>query len=180
MSHLSYFNIFSHKRFVLEGRCPRYFYFAQAVVVVVIVIVVMAVMKVLFQILLIVQRQCGEWFSNQFPFCISPVILSFTDRLHTLKWHNDRTWLPFLWHPSSLLRLGTSHNWLNSFWANVTCNSELSLLWPRHFSTPGSMETGRTKPVDTRHTLTQFGDWSGPSRPLSPACARGTVVWVPI
>ena len=30
--------------------------------------------------------------------------------------------------------------------------------------------------VDTRHTLTQFGDWSGPSRPLSSACARGIVV----
>ena len=49
---------------------------------------------------------------------------------------------------------------------------------PRHFSTPGSTETGRKKTVDTRHTLTQFGDWSGPSRPLSSACAQGIVVWV--
>ena len=41
---------------------------------------------------------------------------------------------------------------------------------PRHFSTPGSMETGKEKMVDTRHTLTQFGDWSGPSNHyLSPA-----------
>ena len=30
--------------------------------------------------------------------------------------------------------------------------------------------------VDIRHTLTQFGDWSGPSRPLSSACAQGIVV----
>ena len=29
---------------------------------------------------------------------------------------------------------------------------------PRHFSTPGTMETGRKKTVDTRHTLTHFGD----------------------
>ena len=50
---------------------------------------------------------------------------------------------------------------------------------PRHFFTLGTMETGRKKTVDTRHTLTQFGA-SGPSRPLSSACAQGTVVWVPI
>ena len=30
--------------------------------------------------------------------------------------------------------------------------------------------------MDIRHTLTQFGDWSGPSRPLSFACAQGIVV----
>ena len=30
--------------------------------------------------------------------------------------------------------------------------------------------------VDTRHTFTQFGDWSGPRRPLSSACAKGTVI----
>ena len=47
---------------------------------------------------------------------------------------------------------------------------------PRHFSTLGIMETGRNKTVDIRHTLTQFGDWSGPSRPLSSACAQGIVV----
>ena len=41
------------------------------------------------------------------------------------------------------------------------------------------METGRKKTVDTRHTFTQFGDWSRPSRPLSSAFAKGTVVWVP-
>ena len=51
---------------------------------------------------------------------------------------------------------------------------------PRHFSTLGTMETGRNTTVDIRHTLTQFGDWSGPSRPLSSACAQGIVVWVPI
>ena len=51
---------------------------------------------------------------------------------------------------------------------------------PRHFSTLGTMETGRKKTVDTRHTLTQSGDWSGSSRPLSSACAQGTVVRVPI
>ena len=50
----------------------------------------------------------------------------------------------------------------------------------RHFSTLGAMETGRKKMVDTRHSLTQCGDWSGPSRPLSSASAQGTVVWVPI
>ena len=38
----------------------------------------------------------------------------------------------------------------------------------------------KKNPVDTRHTLTQFGDWSWPSRPLSSACPEGTVVWVPI
>ena len=47
---------------------------------------------------------------------------------------------------------------------------------PRHFSILGTMETGRRKTMDTRHTLTQFGNWSGPSRPLSSACAQGTVV----
>ena len=47
---------------------------------------------------------------------------------------------------------------------------------PRHFSTLGTMETGRKTTVDIRHTLTQFGDWSGPSRPLSSACAPGIVV----
>ena len=47
---------------------------------------------------------------------------------------------------------------------------------PRHFSTLGIMETGRNTTVDIRHTLTQFGDWSGPSRPLSSACAQGIVV----
>ena len=48
---------------------------------------------------------------------------------------------------------------------------------PRQFSTLGTMETGRNKKtVDTGHTLTQFGDWSGPSRPLASACAQGTVV----
>ena len=51
---------------------------------------------------------------------------------------------------------------------------------PRRFSTLGTMDTVRKKTVDTRHTLTQFGDWSVPSRPLSSACAQGTVVWVPI
>ena len=51
---------------------------------------------------------------------------------------------------------------------------------PRHFSTLGTMETGRKTMVDSRHTLTQFGDCSGPSRPLSFACAQGIVVWVPI
>ena len=51
---------------------------------------------------------------------------------------------------------------------------------PRHFSTLATLETGRKKTVDNRHTLTQFGDWSGPSRPLSSACAHWTVVWVPI
>ena len=50
---------------------------------------------------------------------------------------------------------------------------------PWHFSTLGTMETGRNTTVDIRHTLTQFGDWSGPSRPLSSACAQGIVVWVP-
>ena len=50
---------------------------------------------------------------------------------------------------------------------------------PRHFSTPGSMETERMKIVDTRHTLTQFRDWNWPSRPLSSVCAQGTVVWEP-
>ena len=30
--------------------------------------------------------------------------------------------------------------------------------------------------VDIRHTLSQFGDWSGPSRPLSSACAQDIVV----
>ena len=34
------------------------------------------------------------------------------------------------------------------------------------------------KTLDTRHTLAQFGDWSGPSRPLSSACAQGIVIWV--
>ena len=43
---------------------------------------------------------------------------------------------------------------------------------PRHISTLGTMETGRKTTVDIRHTLTQFGDWSGPNRPLSSACAR--------
>ena len=47
---------------------------------------------------------------------------------------------------------------------------------PRHFSTFGTMEIGRKKTVDTKHTLTQFGDWSAPSRLLSSACAQGTVV----
>ena len=47
---------------------------------------------------------------------------------------------------------------------------------PRHFSTLGTMETGRNTTVDVRHTLTQFGDWSRPSRPLSSACAQGIVV----
>ena len=47
---------------------------------------------------------------------------------------------------------------------------------PRHFSTLGTMQTGRKKTVDTRHPLTQFGDWSGPSRPLSSACAQSIVV----
>ena len=47
---------------------------------------------------------------------------------------------------------------------------------PRHFSTLSTMETGRNKTVDIRHTLTQIGDWSGPSRPLSSACAQGIVV----
>ena len=47
---------------------------------------------------------------------------------------------------------------------------------PRHFSTLGTMETGRNTTVDIRHTLTQFRDWSGPSRPLSSACAQGIVV----
>ena len=51
---------------------------------------------------------------------------------------------------------------------------------PRHFYTLGSMETGRKTMVDTRHTLTQFGDWSGPSWQLSSACAQGTVDWVRI
>ena len=51
---------------------------------------------------------------------------------------------------------------------------------PRHFSTLGTMETGRNTTVDIRHTLTQFGDWSGPSRPLSSSCSQGIVVWVPI
>ena len=51
---------------------------------------------------------------------------------------------------------------------------------PRHFSTPGSMETGRTKTADTRHTLAQFGDRNGPSRPLSSVCVQGTVIWEPI
>ena len=51
---------------------------------------------------------------------------------------------------------------------------------PRHFSTLGTVETGRKKTVDTRHTLTQFRDWSRPSRPLYSACIQGTVVWVPI
>ena len=55
----------------------------------------------------------------------------------------------------------------------VTYREAKTLL---HSSTPGSMETGRKKTVDTRHTLTQFGDWSGPSRPPSSACARGIVV----
>ena len=47
---------------------------------------------------------------------------------------------------------------------------------PRHFSTLSTMETGRNTTVDIRHTLTQFGSWSGLSRPLSSACARGIVV----
>ena len=51
---------------------------------------------------------------------------------------------------------------------------------PRYFSALSTMETGRKKTVDTRYTLTQFGDWSGPSRALSSTCAQGTVVWVPI
>ena len=51
---------------------------------------------------------------------------------------------------------------------------------PRHFSTFDTMETGRKKTVDTRHTLTQFGDWSGPRSPLSSACAQDTVVWVSV
>ena len=42
------------------------------------------------------------------------------------------------------------------------------------------METGRNTTVDIRHTLTQFGDWSGPSRQLSSTCTQDTVVWVPI
>ena len=52
---------------------------------------------------------------------------------------------------------------------------------PRHFSTLGSMETGKKNNpiVDTRHTLTQFGDWNGPNRPPSTG-AQGTVVRVPI
>ena len=37
-------------------------------------------------------------------------------------------------------------------------------------------KTVRNKTVDIRHTLTQFGDWNGPSRPLSSACAQGIVV----
>ena len=49
-----------------------------------------------------------------------------------------------------------------------------------HFSTPGATETGRKKTVGTRHTLTQYGDWSGPSRPLSSTYTQSTVVWVPI
>ena len=51
---------------------------------------------------------------------------------------------------------------------------------PRHFSTLGIMETGRHTMVDIRHTLTKFGDWSGPSRSLTSACTQGIVVWVPI
>ena len=47
---------------------------------------------------------------------------------------------------------------------------------PRHFSTLGTMETGRNTTVDIRHPLTQSRDWSGPSRPLSSACAQGIVV----
>ena len=43
---------------------------------------------------------------------------------------------------------------------------------PRHFSTLGTTETGRKKMVDTRHTLTQSGDWSGSSRPLSSPAHR--------
>ena len=46
----------------------------------------------------------------------------------------------------------------------------------RHFSTSTSKETGRKKTIDTRHTLTQFGDWSGLSKPLSSTCTQGTVV----
>ena len=32
-------------------------------------------------------------------------------------------------------------------------------------------------PVDIGHTLTQFGDWNRPSRPLSSPYTQGTVVW---
>ena len=46
----------------------------------------------------------------------------------------------------------------------------------RIISTLGTLETGRKTTVDIRHTLTQFGDWNGPSRPLSSACTQGTVV----
>ena len=53
------------------------------------------------------------------------------------------------------------------------CGSKLLIGWiyvckkESHFSTLGTMETGRSTTVDIRHTLTQFGDWSRPSRPLS-------------
>ena len=46
----------------------------------------------------------------------------------------------------------------------------------RHFSSPGSMETGKTKTANTRHSLTQLRDLNRPSRPLSSACAQGSVV----
>ena len=48
------------------------------------------------------------------------------------------------------------------------------------FPTLATTETGRKKTVVTKHTLTRFGDWSGPSRPLSSTCAQGIVVWVHI
>ena len=49
-----------------------------------------------------------------------------------------------------------------------------------HLCTHGSKETGRKTRVVTRHTLTQFGDWSGSNRPLFSARAQGTVICVPI
>ena len=56
----------------------------------------------------------------------------------------------------------------------VTYREAKTLL---HFRFNGDWKNEK---ADTKHTLTQSGDWSGPSRLLSSACAQGTVVRVPM
>ena len=52
---------------------------------------------------------------------------------------------------------------------------------PRHVAILGvQWRLEKKKTVDTRYTLTQSRDWSGPSRLLSSTSATSTVVWVPI
>ena len=68
------------------------------------------------------------------------------------------------------------------WWRRSYKNFQVQMSTPRHLLCPG-WRGCRTDMSTSRHTLTHFGDWRRPSRPLSSACAedwhfRHFPVWV--